>query len=205
MSDVFEPPKAESPRSVARSLAVILCTLLGLIGAGFSCYSGVSIGTQYVLADAMAASPEQAQVMRDIQAAQGWWVMPLTVLQLLVKLGLSLGMAVGGFLVLGHPAVHSRAALGPSVLRPVLLFGVVFELVSALYGAVYVFLRRGTLQTQFTATMATDPNFPQHLAESFGSAFVIAMSVMMVVMLIWAGIKSGLYAFTYRSLGVARD
>lgn len=194
MSDVFEPPQSASTSSSARIVLLVLCLSLGAVGTLMTCYTGFALTMMQAMGDKLMINPEQAKVLADAQAAQAWWLMPLTGVQLVLKLGLSLGLTVGAVQAL------RKQASGPAILMPVLVFGMVFELLSAAFGAANTFLQREAMVAQFGASMAADPNMPTHIAEAAGSAFGVIMVGTMLFMLVWAMVKAGIYGLTRRTL-----
>ncbi len=176
-------------------LGLVLCLALGLIGILNTCFSGFAVITTQLAGGALAASPEQARVMEDIRAQQGWWVLPVSLLQLLLKMGLSAGLAVGSGLCLG------RNATGASILKPTLVFGIVFELGVAIIGMANTAWNWETMASQFGGAMAADPALNSDIAQSAGTMFGVMMVVTMGFMFLWAAIKAGIYALTWNKLG----
>jgi len=200
--DEYAAPDSKSevvrePLTVAPIVLTILCLLLGIIGTLLTCTSFASTAWSYAAPGFMP--PEQAAMMESVRAEQGWWVLPFTILQLIAKMVLSVGLIVGG------GAVLARASWGASVFRPVLLFGIAFEMLVGLFGAAYTAFNFSKMGEDFGDIMSTDPNIPPELAELMGEYFGLAMAVAMVFMLGWALVKVGLYAATAYSLPAVRE
>lgn len=196
--DTWAPPEGSVTPEAARAplgvmIPLLMCAGLGAVGVLTTCYSGVAVAmSQSGLTPGV--SPEQAQVIEEIRAQQGWWVIPMAVVQLLLKMGLSLGLVVGGVQVL------RRQASGVAILLPVLLFGIVFELFAGFWGAGSTLWNWEQMAAQFAAQMAADPNMPPEMAEAAGSMFGATMVGTMLFMLVWAVAKAALYGWTHRQL-----
>ncbi len=193
--DSWTPPKTETS-SAPRSLrvGVALCLLLGVLGVLMTSYSGLILWvTQTGLMD-VAVSPEQGQVMEELRTQQSWWVLPVAAVQTLLKMALSVGLVVGSVQVL------RRRPSGPEILRPILIFGIAFELILGLWGATSTLWNWEKMSEQFGASMAANPGVPAEVAQGAGTAFGVAMVIAMVFVFLWAGVKAGLYEWTRRGL-----
>jgi hypothetical protein len=194
LTDAYDPPKAANASRAATAkvtILVVLCAALGALGLLMTFTSAAALASSSF---GVAASPEQARVIEEIRAAQGWWVVPLNVATLVLKFVLSLGLAVGGGLMLAGQETGRR------ILGPILAFGIVYELGTGLYGLVSTVVNREAMAGQFGSAMGADPTLAPEAAEMAGAAFGGMMLVMMVFMFGWAVAKAGLYAWTRREL-----
>lgn len=199
MSDEYAAPEKEGSGAASGVPVVLVVVLvatlcLGLIGILNTCFSGVAVITSQLAGGALAANPEQARILEEIQAQQGWWVLPLSILQILGKAALSIGLAVGSGMVL------ARSATGASILKPTLVYGIVFELAIAIIGMANTAWNWQTMSAQFGQSMSANPGVSTDLADSAGMMFGVTMVVTMVFMFLWAAAKAGLYAFAYSRL-----
>ncbi|MFT6819934.1 MAG: hypothetical protein ACJATT_003758 [Myxococcota bacterium] len=114
------------PASIRARVLAVFCLILGILGTLMTCFSAFSVIWSQVAPSFM--DPAQAEVMRVIHAQQGWWVLPFSLLQLLAKMTLSVGLIAGSTLVIAHKPS------GPNLLRPVLIYGIILELGVGLLG-----------------------------------------------------------------------
>jgi hypothetical protein len=138
--------------------------------------------------------PEAAEVLAEIKAEQAWWVVPNLVLQLGLKLILSIGLLVGAGLGL------AKRGAGFRLLKPVLLFGILFEIASALWSLLYTAFNWQKTGEDFGRALNADPSMPAEVGEYAGPVFGGLMVIMMVVMMGWALVKAGLYLTTRRAI-----
>ncbi len=194
--DAYTAPQTDDTTHISASTAArvlaILCLILGVLGVLMTCFSSFSVVWGQFAQNFV--DPAQSEMLRAIQEQQGWWVLPLSALQLLAKMVLSIGLIAGGGLVLADKPN------GRPLFRPVLIYGIVLELGMGLWGAGYTALNFGTMGEQFGDAMAANPDMPPGFGDTAGGLFGSMMVVGMVVMLGWALIKAGLYAGTLYSL-----
>jgi len=193
MVDPWKPPAEESKLGGALTVWLALCLALGILGTITTCWSAASFVWSQVAAPSFVG-PEQAEVLAEIKAEQAWWVVPNMVFQLTLKLILSLGLAVGAGLG------FTRQRAGFRLLKPVLVFGVFFEIASALWSLLYTTFNWEKTSEGFGRAMTADPNMPAEIGQYAGPMFVGLVVVTMVVALGWGLVKAGLYLITRRAI-----
>jgi len=192
--DQWQPPSEDSKLGAALTLWLALCLALGLLGTGSTCWSAIVFVWGQIAASTALLGPEQAEVIAEIKAQQEWWVVPSMVLQLVLKLCLSLGLIVGAGLGL------SRRRAGYRLLKPVLLFGVFFEIASALWALLYMAFNWQEKGQDFSRAMNADPSVSAEFGELVGPLFGGLMVITMALMMGWALLKAGLYLITRRAI-----
>ncbi|MBW1881423.1 MAG: hypothetical protein JRJ84_23960 [Deltaproteobacteria bacterium] len=192
--DPWQPPSEDSKLGTALTFWLALCLALGLLGTATTCWSTFGFLWGQIAAPTALVGSEQAEILAEIKAEQAWWVVPNMVLQLGLKLILSLGLIVGAGLGL------SKRRAGFRVLKPVLLFGVFFEIASALWSLLYTVFNWQKTGEDFGRALTADPSMPAEFAEYAGPVFGGLMVIMMAVAMGWALLKAGLYLTTRRAI-----
>lgn len=196
--DAYDAPDTDSPRpfpvSTPAMVLTVLCFILGFIGVLMTCCSSFGVVWGQIAPSVGGMDPAQAEMMRAIQEQQGWWVVPLSLMQMTAKMVLSIGLIAGAGLVL------ASKPSGRGIFRPVLIYGIVLELGMGLWGAGYTALNFDTMGEQFSDAMAANPDMPPGFEDMAGPMFGTLMAVGMVIMLGWALLKAALYGATWFTL-----
>ena len=186
------PTRREPSLSIAPVVLTTSCITLGVLGTLAVCSTTLMTTWSYAAPAFMDAS--QAQAMESVRATQGWWVLPATVVQLIGKLALSLGLIGGGV------AVMMRVRGASRVFRPVLFFGIALELVLHLFSTLYTLVSFKQMGRDYGDIMSADPAIAPEVGQTMGEVFGWVMLAGMGLMLLWGVAKAALYAATAWSL-----